>query len=170
MIVAAMAGIRVFATGGIGGVHRGAQETFDISADLQEFAQTPVARGLRRRQVHPRHRSDLGTWRLRACRSSATRPRAARLLHPGGGFKVDYRLDTPAAIAEALHLKWELGLAGGAVVANPIPTQFAMPKADMDAAIEQALREADEQGSRAGLPPLPAGRCAETDRWQLPGG
>lgn len=165
MIIAAMAGIRVFATGGIGGVHRGAQETFDISADLQELAQTPVAVvcagaksildiGLTLEYLETQGVPVIG-YQTEELPAFYTRE---------SGFKVDYRLDTPAAIAEALHLKWELGLAGGAVVANPIPTAHAMPKADIDAAIAQALREADEQGikGKASTPFLLARVCELT--------
>ncbi|HDX8342391.1 TPA: pseudouridine-5'-phosphate glycosidase [Aeromonas dhakensis] len=165
MIIAAMAGIRVFATGGIGGVHRGAQETFDISADLQEFAQTPVAVvcagaksildiGLTLEYLETQGVPVIG-YQTEELPAFYTRE---------SGFKVDYRLESPAAIAEALHLKWELGLAGGAVVANPIPAQFAMPKADIDAAIAQALREADEQGvkGKASTPFLLARVCELT--------
>lgn len=165
MIIAAMAGIRVFATGGIGGVHRGAQETFDISADLQEFAQTPVAVvcagaksildiGLTLEYLETQGVPVIG-YQTEELPAFYTRE---------SGFKVDYRLDTPAAIAEALRLKWELGLAGGAVVTNPIPTQFAMPKADIDAAIKQALQEADEQGvkGKASTPFLLARVCELT--------
>ena len=165
MIIAAMAGIRVFATGGIGGVHRGAQETFDISADLQELAQTPVAVvcagaksildiGLTLEYLETQGVPVIGyqTGELPAFYTRES------------GFKVDYRLDTPAAIAEALRLKWELGLAGGAVVANPIPTAHAMPKADIDAAIARALHEADEQGikGKASTPFLLARVCELT--------
>ncbi len=113
MIVAAMAGIRVFATGGIGGVHRGAQETFDISADLQEFAQTPVAVvcagaksildiGLTLEYLETQGVPVIG-YQTEELPAFYTRE---------SGFKVDYRLESPAAIAEALRLKWELGLAG----------------------------------------------------------
>ncbi|HHQ4516585.1 pseudouridine-5'-phosphate glycosidase [Aeromonas veronii] len=162
MIIAAMAGIRVFATGGIGGVHRGAQETFDISADLQELAQTPVAVvcagaksildiGLTLEYLETQGVPVIG-YQTEELPAFYTRE---------SGFKVDYRLESSAAIAEALRLKWELGLAGGAVVANPIPSAHAMPKADIDAAIAQALREADEQGikGKASTPFLLARVC-----------
>ncbi|MEW7865597.1 pseudouridine-5'-phosphate glycosidase [Aeromonas diversa] len=165
MIVAAMAGIRVFATGGIGGVHRGAPETFDISADLQELAHTGVAVvcagaksildiGLTLEYLETQGVPVIG-YQSEELPAFYTRE---------SGFKVDYRLDTPAAIAEALRLKWALRLEGGAVVANPIPAEFAMPKADIDAAIQQALREADEQGikGKASTPFLLARVCELT--------
>ena len=165
MMIAAMAGIEVFATGGIGGVHRGAETTMDISADLEELAQTPVMvvcagaksildLGLTLEYLETHGVPVIG-YQTEELPAFYTRE---------SGFKVDYRLDTPAAIAEALRLKWELGLAGGAVVTNPIPTQFAMPKADIDAAIAQALREADEQGvkGKASTPFLLARVCELT--------
>ncbi|MGE6107482.1 pseudouridine-5'-phosphate glycosidase [Aeromonas sobria] len=165
MIVAAMAGIRVFATGGIGGVHRGAQQSFDISADLQELARTPVAVvcagaksildiGLTLEYLETQGVPVIG-YQTDELPAFYTRE---------SGFQVDYRQDTPAAIARALRIKWELGLAGGAVVANPIPARFAMPRADIDAAIAQALKEADEQGvkGKASTPFLLARVCELT--------
>ena len=147
MIVAALAGIRVFATGGIGGVHRGAQTSFDISADLQELARTQVAvvcagaksildlaLTLEYLETHGvpviGYRSD----RLPAfyCRDS--------------GLRVDVRLDEPEEIARVMQAKWELGLGGGIVVANPIPEQYALPREVIDRAIEQALSDAHAQG------------------------
>jgi len=147
MIVAEMAGIRMFATGGIGGVHRFAQETFDISADLEELAKTNVAvvcagaksildLGLTLEYLETRGVPVIGyqTGELPAfyCRES--------------GFPVDYRLDTPEEIAQVLHLKWKTGLAGGVVIANPIPEAYALPKAEIDRVIEQALTEARQRG------------------------
>jgi pseudouridine-5'-phosphate glycosidase len=165
MIIAAMAGIRVFATGGIGGVHRGAQETFDISADLQELAHTDVAVvcagaksildiGLTLEYLETQGVPVIG-YQTEELPAFYTRE---------SGFKVDYRLDTPEAIAEALRLKWSLGLEGGAVVANPIPQEFAMPKEAIDAAIAQSLQEADEQGvkGKASTPFLLARVCELT--------
>jgi pseudouridylate synthase len=147
MIVAALAGIRVFATGGIGGVHRGAETSFDISADLLELARTPVAvvcAGIKSildlaltREVLETHGVPVigyGTDELPAfyCRDS--------------GHGVDQRLDTPAEVAAVMRAQWALGYAGGLVVANPIPPEHALPRARMDAAIAQALAEAAAQG------------------------
>ena len=147
MVIAALAGIRVFATGGIGGVHRGAGQSFDVSADLQELAQTPVAvvcagaksildlrLTLEYLETHGVPVVGFGTDSLPAFYTRES------------DFKVDYRLDDPAHIAAALHAKWAIGLKGGMVVANPVPARFAMPRARIAAAIEQALREAGEQG------------------------
>ncbi|MBV8681006.1 MAG: pseudouridine-5'-phosphate glycosidase [Aquitalea sp.] len=147
MIVAAMAGIRVFATGGIGGVHRGAQQSFDISADLQELAQTPVTvvcagaksildLGLTLEYLETHGVPVIGY-------QTSTLP---AFFTRDSQFKVDYRLDSPAAIAAAMKAKWDLQLQGGMVVTNPIPEQYAMPADKIDSAIEQALQEAAAQG------------------------
>ena len=147
MIIAAMAGIRVFATGGIGGVHRGAAQTFDISADLQELARTPVA------VVCASAKSilDLGLTLeyLETHGVPVVGYRTAQLpafFTQGSGFSVDYRLDDASEIARLLQIKWAMGLGGGVVIANPIPAAHAMPCAVIDAAIEQALSDAQTQG------------------------
>jgi len=147
MVIAAMAGIRVFATGGIGGVHRGAEQSFDISADLQELAQTPVAvvcagaKSILDLRLTLEYLETQGVavvgYQTDSLPAFFTRD---------SSFKVDYRLDTAAEIAAALKAKWAMGLKGGMVVANPIPEAYAMPSAAIDAAIEQSLREATEQG------------------------
>lgn len=147
MIIAAMAGIRVFATGGIGGVHRGAAQSFDVSADLQELAQTPVAvvcagaksiLDLRLTLEYlETHGVPVVGYQTNALPAFFTRDSA---------FSVDYRLDTPLAIAQVLHAKWRMQLAGGMVIANPIPEAYAMERSLIDAAIEQAVRESQEQG------------------------
>lgn len=147
MIIAAMAGIRVFATGGIGGVHRGAQQTFDISADLEELAQTPVMvvcagaksildLGLTLEYLETKGVPVIGfgTEELPAFYTRHS------------GFKVDYRIDTPEELAAAFKAKIDCGLKGGMLVTNPIPEEFSMPKEVIDQAIEQALREMDEAG------------------------
>ncbi|MDX5627675.1 MULTISPECIES: pseudouridine-5'-phosphate glycosidase [unclassified Brenneria] len=147
MIIAAMAGIKVFATGGIGGVHRGAEQTFDISADLQELAKTNVAvvcagaksildLGLTTEYLETFGVPLIGyqTSSLPAffCRTSP--------------FNVGIQLDTPKEIARAMAVKWQIGLNGGLVVANPIPQQYAMAEEKINAAIDRALAEAHEQG------------------------
>ena len=147
MIIASMAGIRVFATGGIGGVHRGAQQTFDISADLEELAQTPVMvvcagaksildLGLTLEYLETKGVPVIGygTEELPAFYTRHS------------GFKVDYRIDTPEELAAAFKAKMDCGLKGGMLVTNPIPEEFSMPKEEIDKAIEQALREMDEAG------------------------
>lgn len=146
MIIAAMAGIRVFATGGIGGVHRGAQQSFDVSADLQELAQTPVAvvcagaksildLGLTLEYLETHGVPVIG-YQTSWLPAFFTRDSA---------FKVDYQLDSAQAIAQVMHAKWAMNLHGGLVVANPIPEAFAMQRAAIDAAVEQALQEAQQQ-------------------------
>jgi len=147
MIIASMAGIRFFATGGIGGVHRGAEETFDISADLQELAGTDVAVicagaksildiGLTLEYLETNGVPVIGY---------GTKEMPA-FYTPRSGFEVDYKLETPQEIAAALKAKWDLNLKGGAVIANPIPDEFAMDDSVINQAIEQSLRELKEQG------------------------
>ena len=147
MIAAQMAGVRVFATGGVGGVHRGAEKTMDISADLEELAVTNVAvvcagaksildLGLTLEYLETKGVPVIGyqTSELPAfyCRKS--------------GFAVDYRLDTPQQIAAAIHAKDAAGLKGGMLIANPIPEAYAMPEEDMAACIERAIELANAQG------------------------
>lgn len=140
MIVAAMAGIRVFATGGIGGVHRGAAESFDVSADLQELATTPVAVVCAGAKSILDLRLTLEYLETHGVPVVGYRTdRLPAFFVRDSEFPVDYRLDDAAAIALAMHAKWAMGLRGGVVVANPIPAPFAMPRAAIDAAIEQAL-------------------------------
>ncbi len=147
MIIAHMAGIEVFATGGIGGVHRGAETTMDISADLEELASTPVMvicagaksildLGLTLEFLETRGVPVLG-YQTEELPAFYTRH---------SGFGVDYRVDTPEELAEIFHTKREMGLRGGVLVGNPIPEEYSMDKATIDAAIEQALAEADAQG------------------------
>lgn len=147
MMIAAMAGIKVFATGGIGGVHRGATETMDISADLQELANTPVAvvcagakslldLGLTLEYLETFGVPVLG---LRTddfpafyCRSS--------------GFKLDYNASSEAEVAKIAKTKWDLGLKGGLVIGNPIPEEYALDYDEMEKVIVKALELAKEQG------------------------
>lgn len=147
MIIAALAGIKVFATGGIGGVHRGAQETFDISADLQELAHTNVAVvcagaksildiGLTLEYLETQGVPVVG-YQTEELPAFYTRK---------SGFKVDYRVDAASELAGALKAKWDLGLEGGVVVANPIPEQYAMDYDTITNAIRDAVAEADAKG------------------------
>jgi pseudouridine-5'-phosphate glycosidase len=146
MVIAAMAGIRVFATGGIGGVHRGAQQSFDVSADLQELAQTQVAvvcagaksildLGLTLEYLETHGVPVIGYQTLWL----------PAFFTRDSQYKVDYQLDSAQAIAQVMHAKWTMNLSGGMVVANPIPEAFAMPRAAIDAAVEQALQESQQQ-------------------------
>ncbi|PCE26938.1 pseudouridine-5-phosphate glycosidase [Paraburkholderia acidicola] len=147
MIMADLAGIRVVSAGGLGGVHRGAHESFDISADLQELARTPVA------LVCAGIKSILDIRLTLEYLETHGVPvigyRTANL--PGyfsrdSGFGVDVRLDDPQQIARVMKSNRELGLNNGIVVANPIPEPFALPREVVDLAIEQALAEADAEG------------------------
>ena len=147
MVIAAMAGISVFSTGGIGGVHRGAQESYDVSADLQELAQTPVAVVCAGAKSILDLRLTLEYLETHGVAVVGYQTDALpAFFSRDSAFKVDYRLDSPQAIAAVLKAKWALGLQGGIVVANPIPEAFAMPRAAIDQAIEQALQEATQQG------------------------
>lgn len=147
MICAALAGIRVFVTGGIGGVHRGAETSFDISADLQELARTSVA------VVCAGAKSilDIGLT-LEYLETQGVPVLAigqdnfAAFYTPDSGFKADFRIDDADQQARFLQTKWALGLAGGVVISNPVPEADAMPRAEIDAITEQALREAAAQG------------------------
>ncbi|MET3137262.1 pseudouridine-5'-phosphate glycosidase [Undibacterium sp. GrIS 1.2] len=147
MICAELAGIAVFVTGGIGGVHRGAETSFDISADLQELAQTSVA------VVCAGAKSilDLGlTLEYLETHGvpvvSVGQAEFPAFFTRGSGFKADFQLDTATGQADFIRCKWALGLRGGVVIANPVPEAYAMPKAEIDSITEQALQEADAQG------------------------
>jgi pseudouridine-5'-phosphate glycosidase len=147
MMIAAMAGIRVFATGGIGGVHRNAQQTFDISADLQELAQTSVAvvcAGAKSILDLPLTMEYLETHGVPVIGyQTDTLP---AFFTRQSDCLVDYRMESAEEIANALHIKQALGLRGGAVIANPIPHAFAMPQDAIDLAVETALTEALHKG------------------------
>ena len=147
MMIASMAGIKVFATGGIGGVHRGAQQTFDISADLEELAQTPViviCAGAKSILDLGLTLEYLETKGVPVIGYGTDELPAFYTRH--SGFGVDYRIDTPEELAAVFHAKQECGLKGGMLVTNPIPEQFSMPADVINAAIEQALVEADKKG------------------------
>ena len=147
MICAQLAGIPVFVTGGIGGVHRGAETSFDISADLQELARTSVAvvcAGVKSILDIGLTLEYLETHGVPVI--SVGQPGFPAFFTRESGFQADFQLDTPEDQARFLQTKWRLGLAGGVVVSNPVPAAAAMDKAEIDAITEQALREADEQG------------------------
>ncbi|TBR42742.1 pseudouridine-5'-phosphate glycosidase [Marinomonas agarivorans] len=147
MIIAAMAGIQVFATGGIGGVHRGAETSFDISADLQELAQTNVAvvcAGAKSILDLALTREYLETYGVPIVGYNTQQLPAFYTRE--SNQTVDYNLTTPNQIADFLTTKWDLGLDGGVVIANPIPQEFAMTKTLIDKVISQALAEARERG------------------------
>lgn len=147
MIIAAMAGIRVFATGGIGGVHRGADKTMDISADLSELGRTNVAVvcagaksildiGLTREYLETCGVPVIGfqtdVWPAFYTRRTE--------------FPVDYQLDSADEIATVLQHKWSIGLDGGAVICSPVPKAYAMDELQMESAISEALQEMNDKG------------------------
>ena len=147
MIIAALAGIKVFATGGVGGVHRGAEVTMDISADLEELARTPVMvvcagaksildLGLTLEYLETKGVPVIGygTDELPAFYTRTS------------GFKVDYRLDTPEELAAAFRAKQEMGLGGGMLVTNPIPEEYSMDADRINAAIDEAVADAKKLG------------------------
>ena len=147
MIIAHMAGIQVFATGGIGGVHRGAETTMDISADLEELAHTPVmvvcagaksildlGLTLEYLETHGVPVIGFGTEELPAFYTRES------------GFKVDYRIDSPAELAKTFFVKQDMGLGGGMLVANPIPEEYSMDHEVITKAIEDAVAESRKLG------------------------
>ena len=163
MIIAHMAGIRVFATGGIGGVHRGAETTMDISADLEELAHTPVmvvcagaksildlGLTLEYLETHGVPVIGYGTEELPAFYTRTS------------GFCVDYRMDTPRELAEAFKAQNDMALGGGMLVTNPIPEAYSMDPAVINGAIDRAIAECQEKGIHGkATTPLLLARVAE---------
>ena len=147
MIAAALAGIKVFATGGIGGVHRGAETTMDISADLEELAQTPVlviCAGCKSILDIGLTLEYLETKGVPVLGYQTEEMPAFYTTH--SGFKVDYCIDTPEDAAAILKAKLDCGLKGGMILANPIPPQYAMDLDYINANIDAALKECEEKG------------------------
>jgi pseudouridine-5'-phosphate glycosidase len=147
MMIAHMAGISIFATGGIGGVHRGAEKTMDVSADLEELANTPVmvvcagakaildlGLTLEYLETHGVPVIGFGTKELPAFYTRRS------------GFAVDYEIDTPEELAKTFKVQRDLGLKGGILVTNPIPEEYSMDPAVINKAIDQAIAESVEQG------------------------
>ncbi|NLC88707.1 MAG: pseudouridine-5'-phosphate glycosidase [Clostridiaceae bacterium] len=147
MIIAALAGIKVFATGGIGGVHRGAQDTFDISADLQELARTNVA------VVCAGAKSILDIGLTLEYLETFGIPVVGfktddfpAFYTRKSGYGVDYRIDSAVELAQAIKTKWELGLKGGVIVGNPIPAEHELDAVRINKAIDDAVLEAAAKG------------------------
>ncbi|MBP9479383.1 MAG: pseudouridine-5'-phosphate glycosidase [Sebaldella sp.] len=147
MIIAELAGVKIFATGGIGGAHRGAETTMDISADLEELANTNVAvicagaksildLGLTLEYLETHGVPVLG-YQTKKLPAFYTRE---------SEFDLDYKIDTPEELARIISTKWELGLNGGVVVANPIPVEFSMDYNLITESIENAVKEAEKNG------------------------
>ena len=146
MICAQLAGIEVFVTGGIGGVHRGAETSFDISADLQELAQTSVAvvcAGVKSILDIGLTLEYLETHGVPVL--SVGQPGFPAFFTRDSGYKADFQIDSPEEQAAFIRTKWQLGLAGGVVIANPVPGESAMAPDEIDSIIAQALNEADQQ-------------------------
>lgn len=147
MICAQLAGIQVFVTGGIGGVHRQAEKTFDISADLQELAHTDVAvisagaKAILDLRLTMEYLETMGVpvlgYQTDEFPAFYTRT---------SGITLNYRVETPEEIAAIVHTKWALGLHGGVVIANPVPPEASMDPAEMQRAIDAALQESETQG------------------------
>ncbi len=147
MICAQLAGIEVFVTGGIGGVHRGAETSFDISADLQELARTSVAvvcAGVKSILDIGLTLEYLETHGVPVI--SVGQPGFPAFFTRESGFAADFRIDSPEEQAAFIRTKWQLGLGGGVVVGNPVPADEAMAPVEIDGIIAQALAEADWQG------------------------
>lgn len=149
MILAAKAGIRIFATGGIGGVHREGQNTMDISADLQELAKTSVAvvsagvKSILDLGLTLEYLETMGVpvWGYQTSELPAFFTRDS-------GHRLDYRADDVETLAQMLRAKWDFGLDGGVLIGNPVPRIHSMEKAKIDAIIQEALLEARKQGRR----------------------
>jgi pseudouridine-5'-phosphate glycosidase len=147
MMIAHMAGIRFFATGGIGGAHRGAETTMDISADLEELAQTSVmvvcagAKAILDLKLTLEYLETKGVpvlgYQTEELPAFYTRT---------SGLSVDYRVDTPEELAQILKTQNDLGLSGGVLVTNPIPEEYSMDADKINAVIDQAVAEAAEKG------------------------
>jgi pseudouridine-5'-phosphate glycosidase len=156
MQIAALAGIRVFATGGIGGVHRGAEQTFDISADLTELARTPVA------VVCAGAKSILDIAKtLEVLETNGVPVLGYRtddfpaFFTRSSGFPVDHRVDTVEQVADIILIQAKLGMENGLILANPIPAESALDAAMIDARIMEAIRQAEQEGvSRKALTPF----------------
>ncbi|NJS37289.1 MAG: pseudouridine-5'-phosphate glycosidase [Brachymonas sp.] len=147
MIAAKLAGIAVFVTGGIGGVHRGASTSFDISADLQELAQTSVAvvcAGAKSILDLPLTLEYLETLGVPVV--SVGQEEFPAFFTRSSGLKADFQLDTAQEQAKFIHTKWALGLKGGVVVSNPVPEEMEIPATQIDHIVAQALAEAAQQG------------------------
>ena len=163
MICAALAGINVFVTGGIGGVHRGAETSFDISADLQELARTSVAvvcAGVKSILDIGLTLEYLETHGVPVM--SVGQSGFPAFFTRESGFEADFRFDAALEQASFIRTKWALGLAGGVVVANPVPAAFAMDKEEIDRITIQALMEAGQRGvTGKAVTPFLLGRIKE---------
>ena len=147
MIGASLAGIKFFATGGLGGVHREAQQTFDISADLQELANTNVAvvcagaKAILDLNLTMEYLETFGVPVL-----GLRTDYLPAFYSKSSGLKLDHNCKDEQEVADIVKAKWELGLNGGVVIGNPIPDEYAMPNEEINVYIEKALAMAKEKG------------------------
>jgi pseudouridylate synthase len=147
MICASLASLKIFATGGIGGVHRNARETYDISADLTELSKTNIAvvsagvKSILDIGLTLEYLETLGVPVI-----GFNTDEFPAFFTRESGHKVNYRLDTEKDIADMIRTKWELGLNGGLLIANPVPIEDSMDKDEIQSAINKALKKADELG------------------------
>jgi len=163
MRLAALAGIRVFVTGGLGGVHRGGEDSMDVSADLTELSLTNVA------VVSAGVKSLLDIGRTLEVLETLGVPVVTigsddfpSFYSRSSGFRSPLRLDEPGEVAALMRAKWDLGLAGGIVVANPIPVVDEIPEAEISLLITQAVTEAEERGiTGSAITPFLLGRIVE---------
>jgi pseudouridine-5'-phosphate glycosidase len=163
MRLASLAGIRVFVTGGLGGVHRGGELSMDVSADLTELSLTDVA------VVSAGVKSLLDIGRTLEVLETLGVPVVTigsddfpSFYSRSSGFASPLRLDEPAEVAAAMRAKWGLGLAGGMVVANPIPVEDEIPESEISLLITRAVNEAEERGiTGAAITPYLLGRIVE---------
>jgi len=149
MLIAEMADIKVFATGGIGGVHRGAEMSMDISRDLEELANskvTVVCAGIKSILDLEKTLEFLETKGVEVIGYKTDQLPA--FYTKSSPYKVDYNLESPESIAALMHTKWALNLAGGLVIANPIPDEASIDEAMIQNAIQTAIKEADEAGAK----------------------
>lgn len=147
MIVAALAGIKLFATGGIGGVHRGGEDTMDVSADLQELAKTNVS------VICAGIKSILDIGRTLEYLETVGVPvvgyetdHVPAFYARSSGFNVDYRCDAPVDIAKAIFAKYQLSMDGGVLITNPVPEKYAMPPEEIESIIAQAIDDMNDRG------------------------
>lgn len=166
MLLADLAGIDIFATGGVGGVHRGAEQTFDISADLTELGRTKTAvvcAGVKSILDIAKTLEYLETQRVPVI-AYGTEDFPAFFTRMSG-YKADHRLDTPDEIAGAMHLHHRLGTGTGLMIANPIPEEFALTPDFIDGTIADAVREAEKKGiGRKELTPFLLARINELSK------
>ena len=149
MLIAAMAGIPIFVTGGIGGVHRGAEKSWDVSRDLRELGEVGVAvvcSGAKAILDIPKTLEYLETEGVTVLSNRAKT--FANFYSVSSSDPVDAVFDTPEEAASIIKAKMDLGLSGGILISNPVPEEFALPHDYIDSIVEQAVREAEEQGIR----------------------